>query len=182
MTPRAEAELAAQEVLRRLSPWVTRSEVAGSIRRGKPEVKDIDIVIMPGDVSSGLFGDTRPAVEEIRELAARMGHEGRAGEKAVQVHDVLGSGLTLELWLVTPPAEWGPQLAIRTGPADFSQLLVTRLRNRLWRCEDGRVLDEHNRLVPCSTEEEFFAAARLQWIEPSQRGKVDITRYALRWE
>jgi DNA polymerase/3'-5' exonuclease PolX len=40
-----------------LAPFCARIEIAGSIRRGKPQVKDIELVAMPRQVPTGLFGD-----------------------------------------------------------------------------------------------------------------------------
>jgi hypothetical protein len=41
--------------------------------------------------------------------------------------------------LTVEPHSWGYVLAIRTGPAEFSKLLVTMLRRRGLRGKDGRV-------------------------------------------
>lgn len=167
--PLAYAETTAGDVLRALMPYADRAQIAGSVRRRKPEVKDIEIVAVPHSVPHGFLGDTILAVEDLRDAALRLGRRSKAGDKYVQVLDVLGSGLTLDLFMVTPPAEWGPILAIRTGPAEYSQMLVTRLKGRLWRCDGGRVIDSLGRHVPCPTEEDFFAAAEVAYIEPHLR-------------
>jgi len=44
-----KAKAIADEVVRRLGPYCTKIEVAGSIRRRKPWVKDVDIVLIPSD-------------------------------------------------------------------------------------------------------------------------------------
>ncbi len=168
--PLLEAELVADSVLQYLAPYVKRSVVAGSIRRRRPDVKDIEIVAEPVGVPDGLFGATRPAALEIREAARAWGRLAKAGEKFIQVPDVLGSGLALDLFLVTPPASWGAILTIRTGPADFSQRLVTALRGRLMRCEEGRVLGRFGVEVPTPTEEDFFRACGVAWVPPEERG------------
>lgn len=167
--PHAEAAAVAGQVLRQLEPWCDRLVVAGSIRRGKPEVKDIEIVAAPKLVLDGLFGDTRLAVEELRDAALALGRRSKAGDKYVQVEDVRGSGITLDLFIVTPPATWGAILAIRTGPAAYSEMLVTRIKGRGYRCEGGRVSDGRGGFIPTDTEEEFFAAAGLEYVEPGER-------------
>jgi len=50
-----EAQRIAQIVKSELSPHCERIEIAGSIRRGKPEVKDIEIVAIPKPYDVGLF-------------------------------------------------------------------------------------------------------------------------------
>ena len=168
--PLLEAETVANSVLAHLAPFVKRAVVAGSVRRRRPDVKDIEIVAEPLDVPDGLFGETRPGVAEIREAAAAWGHVTKGGDKYIQVADVLGSGMALDLFLVTPPASWGTILTIRTGPADFSQMLVTKLRGRFMRCEGGRVLGRGRVEVPTPTEEDFFAACGVDYLPPEERG------------
>jgi len=168
-TPIQAAMPVAAAILELLGPLTERAEIAGSIRRLKPQVKDIEIVAVPALVSVGLFGELGLAVAEIQESAAAWGRRKKGGERYIQVEDVLGSGITLDLFLVHPPAEWGPIFAIRTGPAAYSEMLVTNIKGRGWRCTEGRVVDDIGRHVPCPTEEDFFRAARVGWISPERR-------------
>ena len=167
--PLSEARIVTDSLLHRLQPFVKRAVVAGSIRRQRPDVKDIEIVAEPVDVPDGLFGETRPGSAEIKELAATWGPVVKGGDKYIQVADVLDSGMALDLFLVTPPASWGALLTIRTGPAAFSQMLVTRLRGRFMRCEHGRVLGRGGVVVPTPDEASFFAACDVAWLPPEER-------------
>ncbi len=167
--PLPEAAAVADLVLHVLRPYVKRAVVAGSVRRKRPDVKDIEIVAEPVDVPDGLFGETRPAAQEILDAARAWGPIAKGGDKYIQVADVLGSGLTLDLFLVTPPASWGAILTIRTGPAEFSQRLVTALRGRFLRCEEGRVLGRGRVEVPTPDEEAFFSACGVAWVPPEER-------------
>ena len=63
----ADAEELAYETTQTLARHCTRIAVAGSIRRRKPEVKDIEIVAVPEygigwlpSVANDLFGDAEP--------------------------------------------------------------------------------------------------------------------------
>lgn len=168
--PLGTARSVAEAVLERLRPHVKRAMIAGSIRRQRPEVKDIEIVAEPNDVPDGMFGETRPGSLEVREVVARLGHVSKGGEKYIQVRDILGSGIALDLFLLTPPASWGALVAIRTGPAPYSEMLVTRLRGRLLRCERGRVLRGVDEVIPTETEEAFFEACGVPWVPPEERG------------
>ncbi|GAJ14573.1 unnamed protein product, partial [marine sediment metagenome] len=44
-----QAQKIAEEVVKRLSPYCQRIQIAGSIRRQKPQVRDVDIVLIPSD-------------------------------------------------------------------------------------------------------------------------------------
>jgi len=165
--PLAEALAVAEMLVRRLAPWTTRAEIAGSIRRRAAVVRDIEIVAVPARAIT-IFDD-RPMLDELREVARIWGRTPKAGDRYIQVEDVLGSDLTLDLFLVHEPAEWGPIYAIRTGPAAFSQMLVSKIKGRLWHCHDGWVADELGARVPCPEESDFFAAARVAWAPPDLR-------------
>jgi DNA polymerase/3'-5' exonuclease PolX len=162
-----------------LSPGCERIEVAGSVRRKRPDVGDIEIVarpkMEPGQPAS-LFAEPPmvSALDSTLALVIAAGilapHPERPanGERYKRLW-VPASGLQLDLFLVRPPAEWGPIFTIRTGPADYSQRLVTALRRKGWRCEEGRVLDNENERVPCPEERDFLAACGEPWSEPETR-------------
>jgi DNA polymerase/3'-5' exonuclease PolX len=99
----------------------------------------------------------KPALERIND-----------GDRYIKLRETV-IGIQIDLFVVRPPAEWGPIFAIRTGSADFSRRLVTSLRNRGMRCEGGRVLDRNNRLVSCPEEKDFFKAAGVPLIDPAKR-------------
>ena len=46
-----------------LAPLCERIEVAGSIRRGKSHVKDVELVVIARSVPVGLFGEKESAIE-----------------------------------------------------------------------------------------------------------------------
>ena len=102
--------------------------VAGSIRRMKPEVKDIEIVAAVS---------WHPCIDM---FGQRIG-AGVSPAHSVNIKEILGAkevikngkrykqfdlgNIKLDLFLVYPPAEWGVIYTIRTGPADFSRMCVT---------------------------------------------------------
>jgi DNA polymerase/3'-5' exonuclease PolX len=78
-------------------------------------------------------------------------------------------GIQIDLFIVRPPAQWGPIISIRTGSAEYSKRLVTALRVKGLRCEDGQVLDRMGKVVSCPEEIDFFRAAGLKMINPIYR-------------
>ena len=90
--------------------------------------------------------------------------------------------MACDLFLTTARG-WGGALAIRTGPAEFSQALVTlALRQR--KCvADGYLLHGHPRfakggcsrgalcplILPTPEETDFLSALGLPWCEPRDR-------------
>lgn len=165
-----------------------RVMVAGSIRRRRPDVKDIEIVAMPriDELPGGLWGepeavdrladridamlaDPRAALRlrdvEVHRADGTVGHQRRNGD-AYKALEYLG--VPVDLFIVRPPADWGVLLTIRTGPADYSRRLVTDCQRRFMRVEGGRLL-RHGEHVPCPEERDFFSAIGEPWADPWDR-------------
>ena len=81
-----------------------------------------------------------------------------------------GIEIGVDLFVVTPPAEWGVVYLIRTGSAQFSQAVVTRLHRWGLRSEQGRIVrTDSGEVLRCPDESTFFRYARLPWITPRLR-------------
>ena len=171
---------------RALEPFCEQIMFAGSIRRRAPMVHDVEIVMAPRMevVQTGLFGDTEirsvlhPAISDLRAagvLAPRVSEKGATawGKKMIRAEHVR-SGMAVDLFIVTPPAQWGVILAIRTGPAELSKAFVA---SRLWggllpmgmKVQDGALVDSAGQSIDTPTERSFFEAIELPYIEPADR-------------
>ncbi len=158
-----------------------RAEVAGSVRRRKPQVHDIEVVAEPGDYFGGV-----PAF--LASIGVVRGQPNKAGARApwsgkyfkAEFTRGMCAGVQLDLFLVSKDLgnEWGPIFAIRTGDRHFSQGVVTRLQRYGLQSQDGQVhvvkdsvRAEHGGawVVPCPTEERFFELAHLPTLEPRLR-------------
>lgn len=160
------AELA-QRFCQDLRPVARRVKTAGSVRRRKQEVGDIEIVVEPLIREVGLFGERLPDVDLIRSVADRWGTIKKGGQKMIQVE--ISEGICVDLFLVTPPAQWGSILAIRTGPAELGKHAVTCMRERGLQHVDGHIEDRRGEWVPTPREEDFFDAAGLPCLPPRLR-------------
>jgi DNA polymerase/3'-5' exonuclease PolX len=164
-------------------------EVAGSIRRRKLMVSDVEHVVIPKFGERGIAGSMFGQTEHCNLLWARIDDLLASGTIAKHVYPVThadGSASTRTMWgekyrgcefrgfnheiFTATEDSWGAILAIRTGPAEFSQRLVTALHPRGLQCDGGRVKykrDGSTYAVP--TEEKFFQACGVEWIEPEMR-------------
>lgn len=82
-------------------------------------------------------------------------------------------GMTVEIFVVTPPAELGWIKVLRTGPADFTHWLVTPRRmggalKGYQELKDG-ALRQSGKIIHTPDEKSFFAAIGMQWAEPADR-------------
>lgn len=159
--------------LREYPGLFSRVEVAGSIRRGRPEVGDVEIV---AQAARGCRPEgVRTVLERLR---VRRGEPNKAGAAApwgeryyrglAEIAE--GTEAGVDFFVVLPPAEWGVVFAIRTGSAEFSQAVVTRLHRWGLKSDQGRILQiETGETLPCGHESLFFRYARLPWIKPELR-------------
>ena len=183
----------AREIIQALDPAHTCRciMVAGSVRREKPEVKDVEICYVPRYTLRvvDLFGATvkvSATDDAIDGLVARgvLGWDAevkRNGPKHKRlVH--IASGVVIELFAATPE-NWGLILALRTGPAEFNHKLVTQRRNGgamptgmrmqggyLWRgLEQLESLDEETFFeqvgIPCWLPQERTVQRLRAWLE-----------------
>src|SRR4051812_33321091 len=75
--PRAQALAVAHEIVAALAPACTRIEIAGSLRRGRENVGDVEILFVPkmDSVQVDFFG-SRELVSQVEPLLAQMLHGG----------------------------------------------------------------------------------------------------------
>jgi len=116
--PLAKAEKIASRVVEKLMPYCQRIEIAGSIRRRKAEIGDIEIVAEPKMIRD-LFDV--PVLQAIP--TENLGLVVKNGLRYKQV--LLTEKIYLDLFIVHPLAQLGVILAIRTGSTEFSHKLVS---------------------------------------------------------
>lgn len=184
--PLRAAQRYADELVAMLRPYCHRVEVAGSIRRGKPRVKDIELVCEPivDVLARDLWGNVvaeRVTLYEFLEAVRRVGGDfgprlDRNGRPAIgeRYQRLVYCGVALDLFIVRPPAQFGLIYAIRTGPSAFSQRLVTQRRfggylPDGWHVRDGALHDADGNVVETPDEEDVFRAIGLTWIPPHER-------------
>jgi len=150
-----KAKAIANEVIKRLSPYCQRIEVAGSIRRQKPMVNDIDFVLIPSDpwnLSHEIMGLDPPKL---------------GGEK---VKRVIYNGVQLDFYFATPET-WATLLLIRTGSKENNIRLATLAKKRGWHLSangDG-LFNEKGERVAGDSEESIYKALGLVYAPPELR-------------
>lgn len=165
----SEVMRAAGALVECLQPACERIAIAGSLRRKKPEVGDIEIVAIPSPVLN-LFGEASGETYVDYCLADWGIHLSKNGPKYKQWQS--GDACQIDLFLATPD-NWGLILMIRTGSADFSKRMMTQ---RAWggylpdglKVSDGQVwqMGAH---VSVPEEADLFALWKMDYIEPGER-------------
>lgn len=169
--PLATARRYAQRVVDLLAPHCERIAIAGSIRRNKPEVKDIEVVCIPKRTQIDLFGGELAPIPSFCEVVNSW--EKVKGEPTGKYTQRLlpgALGIKLDLFIASPE-NWGFIFAIRTGSANYSaQVLGRAWRNAGYEGKDGILVDRKTlQPVATPTEEIFFELIGVKWIDPQYR-------------
>ena len=156
----SEADTIAAELRKHFSECtnVKRLEFAGSYRRGKETVGDLDLLVDSTD-HEGVMN----RFAEFDEIASVIGR----GETKMSVR--LENGFQIDLRVV-PTESFGAALQYFTGSKDHNVAIRSRARSRGLKINEWGVFDEKNDkyLAGCS-EEEVYAAIGLPWFSPEIR-------------
>lgn len=163
----------AGHVIEMLGPFCDRIETAGSVRRGKPRVKDVEIVCIPRREAVDLFGAQQGVCSGF--IATVNAWEKVKGEPLGKyTQRVLPSGMTLDLFMATPE-NWGVIFAIRTGSAEFShRRLAARWAQLGYKCEGGILVHRDGMRVAVREERELFDLLGIPWVDPAEREIANV--------
>lgn len=168
-----------------------RLEIAGSIRRGKPLVGDVELVAVPkfaGEENLLLTRlDTLLKAGYVRKRLNKNGHAISWGNR---YRAMLAGSVPVDVFMVLPDREWGPTMLLRTGPGTGNQVLVTPrgVRNRdgyegvmpkrlAWK--DGALwLGERQLETP--EERDVFRWLELPYMLPSERNVANYQLWSQR--
>lgn len=158
--PLGRAYPRAQEIIAQLKKvkGVVEAESAGSLRRMRSTVGDLDILVAAKD--------SAPVMDAIVNLPGVSRVLGKGEFKSsIEFTD----GLRVQVW-VHPPQEFGTALQYATGSKDHNVLL------RQLALDKGLSLSDHSfkrvkdgKEIFCATEEEVYKTLGLQWIPPELR-------------
>lgn len=167
---------AASVVCSIFGPACHRIEVAGSLRRMKPQVRDIEIVAIPKpDID--LFGnalDTNQIDYVLQSWPAVSGVI-KSGAKYKQFKFIgsTGSEYVVDLFLQPDPLTWPVNFLLRTGSAEFSHKMVTPQSRGGFKPDhleirEARVWDGGTALE-LKEEEEIFELWGMNYVKPRDR-------------
>jgi DNA polymerase (family 10) len=147
---------------------VERLEIAGSLRRMRDTVKDIDLLVTSTDPARVIRTfTTLPSVVEVT---------GQGPTKASVRHQ---DGLAIDLRVVEP-ASFGAALQYFTGSKDHNVRVREMASRRGLRISEYGVFDEATGArVAGATEEDVYATVGLPWIPPELRenqGEIEAAR------
>jgi DNA polymerase/3'-5' exonuclease PolX len=180
------AKQIAWEVIEHLAPACERIVYAGSIRREKPVIKDVEIVYIPRMEERQVDLFTTAPMPVTEELIAQLVRNKfwyyddvvrRNGPKYKRlVHT--RTGCIVELFRAGHD-NWGPILALRTGPAEFNHWLVKRMGGAMpiFMCMNDGYLWKRGQRLESPDEETFFAQIGVPCWPPEERSRTTLLNH-----
>jgi DNA polymerase/3'-5' exonuclease PolX len=146
--PLTDAKKMAKSITEKLEPWCRPGHiiVAGSIRREKLTVNDVDIVCIPENHW------------RLLETIRGIGNSGGVGLKKIE--KVIVGGVSIDIYIATPQ-NWTALLLIRTGSAENNIRLCSIAKKKGWHlAADGSGLfSEKGERIAGDTEERLSQKA-----------------------
>ena len=150
-----KAKKIADEIVSRLRPYCDAIAIAGSIRRKRPWVNDIDVVLIPNNQGQIIF-----------QLMQMGGLFKLAGKKLLRYQM---PEITVDIYLATSDT-WATLLLIRTGSKAHNIRLAKLARARGLKLHaDGTGLTRNGDRIAGDNEARIFQALGLRYLEPEER-------------
>lgn len=203
--PYTTAKALADDLVKQLAPFCERIEIAGSIRRQKEVIGDIELVAIPrtetmmgqldlfgGQTSGMTVSRLDGALDQLVRQGAitntvpfvlkktAMPAWGEKYKKYWFYHD--HEWVQVDLFIATPE-QWGAILCIRTGPREFSQALVAYIRTETpYEQGEGYLKrKDTGAIVATPEEEDYFEAARVAYLVPRNRTVPALRQAVVVW-
>lgn len=171
----------ASNIVMQLRPYCDQIEVGGSIRRGKPEVKDIEVILIPKMLpkASDFFNSSldqferHPGFVRIINQWGKIKGEAKTGkyvQRIIDLRDIPNlnqKSINIDFF-ITDAEHFGNTFFIRTGPADFCAKAMKRLLDLGYKHEENEIRED-GKFITCPTEERFFEILKWDFIPPHKR-------------
>ena len=166
-----QAQLIANELRILLEPACERITVAGSIRRRKPEVGDIEVLAIPKYVATVDQLDREIGALMVQGILGfrlnKLGSRGYGPKNKLLVHQE--SGIGLDVFSTTEEC-WAVSLVVRTGGERTNKEIASRALERGMRFRAyGDGFDTPDGHLRCNSEQEVFQAVGLRYLPPERR-------------
>ncbi len=160
-----EAERLADQFKAVVEPQCEKIEVAGSIRRQKPKVHDIDfVVVTKNDL------DWQKISDKLKHLKAKPNC---SGNSVIKAFVPCQNGLFQVDFYRAKPSTFGIHLLVRTGSAEHNMWLAGYAISKGMRIRYSEGLIKEGSVIAGETEKGVFEALSLPYPLPSEREIVD---------
>lgn len=156
----------AEKIVSELAPFCDQIAIAGSIRRRRSMVNDVDLVCLSKAGQSAalrarILANTEPISDGVQVILTR-----------------LANGVQLDVWLAAPgkkdlfeetPTNYGSLLLCRTGSKEHNIWLCERAKRLGFRWNPHFGVFNNGRLLASATEQSIFDVLQLDFVPPEKR-------------
>ena len=169
--PMAEALELAESITAKMRavPGVLLCEFAGSVRRRRETVGDIDVLVAADAKHAPKIMEAFATQPHVSEVLAR-------GETKTSV--ILANGIQCDLRVV-PKASFGAAMQYFTGSKEHNVAMRTIAVKKKLKVSEYGVFDEKEKSIAGETEEEVYEAIGLRWMPPElreNRGEIEAAK------
>ena len=151
-----EAKKRGMQIYKQISSYVKRGRLAGSIRRNKPFVRDIDIVI---ELKPDNLDNLKKCLEEIGNIKLK-------GDKLIRF--ITFDNTQVDIYIATKE-NYEPLLLIRTGSKEHNIKLTTRALSMNMQLTANGLIDKKTGKIIATSERDIFKALKMIYVEPKKR-------------
>jgi DNA polymerase/3'-5' exonuclease PolX len=149
-----------------LAPFVDAAVIAGSVRRRRPEVGDVELVVLPKDLD---------------DLLSHLQEIGFSGGNRIQkgvVHAGPGkyaARVPVEIYIAHKPEEMGAMLFMYTGDFVHNISMRSIAKRRGWKLDQYGIWDAKTGkpLLQSPDERDFYDFLGVDWHDPEDRSFKD---------
>lgn len=150
----------ADDYVSALSPFCDRIEIAGSVRRKKTDVGDIEIVCIPSEINGNRFPEFISFINSLTKV--------RGEPTGKYTQRMLPEGIALDLFMATEN-NWGMIFPMRTGSRDFSHYKLASRWVQMGYKSEGGILHKGDEVISFREEQELFDFLGLEFVQPENR-------------
>lgn len=151
-----EATKKGEQMLKQIAPFIVRGRLAGSIRRKKAFVRDIDIVV-----------EIKPQnLDNLKNLILKLGEVKLKGDKALRF--ITQDNTQIDIYIATEE-NYEPLLLIRTGSKEHNIKLTTKAISLGMKLTASGLIDNKTGLIIATSERDIFKMLKMNYEEPQNR-------------
>jgi DNA polymerase/3'-5' exonuclease PolX len=156
------AKQLADELVEVLIPYCRKVEIAGSVRRRKPQVKDIEICLVPENVNK-LFN-------VLGKFLLQQNKNFKYKKNGNRYKQFIYKDSQIDLFIAKPD-NWGIIFLVRTGSAAFSTNVLSTWKKVTGGgySKDGYLYNNEDEIVYTYEEEDVFKLCNMDFVEPENR-------------
>ncbi len=152
----AEAIKKGEQILKKVMPFIARGRLVGSIRRKKPIIRDIDIVV-----------EIKPDnLDKLKKCLAEIGNIKLKGDKLIRF--ITFDNIQVDIYIATKE-NYEPLLLIRTGSKEHNVKLTTRAHIFNYKLTANGLINTKTGSIIATSERDIFKALKMSHVEPQNR-------------